>query len=385
MRSLQVPLLISFCFVSVCFLLFSNSRYASISFPTVYQTSSNVTASIPQNNNILKYKGVVEPMDGVGFTFQELGDVPLSPRFEYFNTLPDCMNNNAHYVDGKQKNGEISVVKVMETFKECITKHIESYKDDIPRIMHTWEANTTRCEESLKIEDFLKIEEFKNQHESKFAVMPKCKEEHIMVTLGVGHEVSAEVQLNRTLSNVKFLGADPIIEPNIRLYSQFGRFFPFAVGRQSGTDNFRVLPNQNQKTSLFCFVCLQMCLFNCLLGEYVYQDVTTIEVIYVLKNIMKLSWIDFLWIDIEGGEIQWLDYFYRDGQFDQNGITICQFNTELHPQYVKNGAVKFYEFVDRLAKDGRYLFMKARTTGVGVFRMFFLNMEHPKCLKKYIL
>lgn len=116
-----------------------------------------------------------------------------------------------------------------------------------------------------------------------------------------------------------------------------------------------------------------------------YQDVTTIEVCYVLKEIMKLTWIDFFWIDIEGAEIHWLDYFFKGGKFDEEGITICQFNMELHPHYVPGGPEKFYEFVDQLAKDGRYMFLKARTTGVGVFRVFFLNMENEKCLRIYII
>lgn len=90
--------------------------------------------------------------------------------------------------------------------------------------------------------------------------------------MGIGHDTTAEERLNRTISNTKFYGADPIIEPNRQMYSAFGKFFPFAIGKNPGFTRFRVLPNQSQKTR-----------------KYIYQDVTTIPFLYFLHDILKLQ------------------------------------------------------------------------------------------------
>ncbi|KIH63381.1 hypothetical protein ANCDUO_06317 [Ancylostoma duodenale] len=76
----------------------------------------------------------------------------------------------------------------------------------------------------------------------------------------------------------KFYGADPIREVNEELYTKFGSYFPFAVGGKSKVSKASVL---------------------------VYDDV---------------------WIDAEGAEYELFPYFYRGGQLDQNGLTLCQFN-----------------------------------------------------------
>ncbi|CAP21462.1 Protein CBG24982, partial [Caenorhabditis briggsae] len=52
--------------------------------------------------------------------------------------------------------------------------------------------------------------------------------------------------------------------------------------------------------------------------------------------------IDIAWIDIEGGEFEFLDQFYRGGPMDEKGIVICQFNLEVHSKFNPPGAQNSY-------------------------------------------
>uniref|UniRef100_A0A1I7T7K8 Glycosyltransferase family 92 protein n=1 Tax=Caenorhabditis tropicalis TaxID=1561998 RepID=A0A1I7T7K8_9PELO len=189
-------------------------------------------------------------------------------------------------------------------------------------------------------EDFLRcITPIVNQWRGK----PDEKEENTLVTLGVGHDTIAEEKFNRTVPNTVFYGADPIIEPNRQMYSAFGKFFPFAIGRNPGFTNFRVLPNQNQKT----------------------------------RNYVRQDRIDFAWIDIEGGEFEFLDQLHND-------VKICQLNMEVHKKFrEKDSAQIFHDFILRILEDKKYIFMKSLYTDIGVHRMFFLNLEDRECVAKF--
>ncbi|PIC44520.1 hypothetical protein B9Z55_004862 [Caenorhabditis nigoni] len=206
-----------------------------------------------------------------------------------------------------------------------------------------------------------------NLHETKWTILPTCKEENIMVTLGIGHDTMAEEKLNITLPNTKFFGADPIIEPNRQLYTAFGKYFPFAIGKKPGFTKCRVLPNQNQKTR-----------------KYEFQDVTTIPFTYFLSDILGLKQIDIAWIDIEGGEFEFLDQLHRGGPMDKKGIVICQFNLEVHSKFHPPGAQVFHDFVFKVLDDKRYVFLKPAATDVGVHRMFFINLENEQCVRKFL-
>ncbi|CTQ86562.1 Methyltransferase FkbM domain-containing protein [Caenorhabditis elegans] len=143
------------------------------------------------------------------------------------------------------------------------------------------------------------------------------------------------------------------------MYSAFGKFFPFAIGKEPGFTKFRVLPNQSQKTR-----------------KYVYQDVTTIPFVYFLHDILKLQKIDFAWIDIEGGEFEFLEKIHNDVQF-------CQFNIEVHSRFAPAGAQVFHDFIFRVLEEQKYVFLQSMHTGGGVHRMFFLNVQDKECLAKY--
>ncbi|UMM31702.1 hypothetical protein L5515_005787 [Caenorhabditis briggsae] len=263
---------------------------------------------------------VWDTLDGIGYHFEENKKVVMDPRFEKLQKLPDCDLT----VD--KKLSRVDTLRLMDTFQKCINPIVERWRDNVD-----------------------------------------AKEDNIMVTLGVGHDTMAEEKLNRTLPNTYFYGADPIIEPNRQLYSAFGKFFPFAIGREPGFTKFRVLPNQNQKTR-----------------TYEFQDVTTIPLTYFLSDILKLKRIDIAWIDIEGGEFEFLYQFYRGGLLDQKDITICQFNLEIHSKFHPPGAQVFHDFVFQILDDKRYVFLKPTRTEPGVHRMFFINLENLECVRKFL-
>ncbi|CAI2354718.1 unnamed protein product [Caenorhabditis sp. 36 PRJEB53466] len=321
----------------------------------------SIQSSAPNPSSELVYRGVVDSMDGVGYKFSENTPPPsLDPRFDELNELPECDLD-------KDRDSIVNDVKqIMSKFEECITPIIKEFHEDPVSMSLNWVERTEICDK-VPLFEALNIQAFPNLHETKWVILPKCKQHNTMVTLGVGHDTKAEELLNRTLPLTGFYGADPIIEPNIQLYSPFGKFFPFAVGRKSGMSTFKVLPNQNQKTR-----------------KYVMQDVTTIEINYFLKSVLNLNRIDIMWIDIEGGEFEFLDYLHRGSKFDENGITICQLNVEMHPVLREGGYQQFMLFIETVLEQKRWMFLRPRNTGKGVHRMFFINMEDQKCLRKFV-
>ncbi|CAL2042709.1 unnamed protein product [Caenorhabditis brenneri] len=336
-------------FLLVFVLSLNDAREVRVTSEVV--TSEVVVAEeeVPKTND-----PVWDTLDGIGYHFEENKEVILDPRFEILEKLPKCQYSEEPSTDTS---------KLMNSFQKCIKPIVERWRGNVEAINGRWE-NTAWCDRVFRNLDIVPME---NLHETKWTILPKCKEENIMVTMGVGHDTMAEEKLNRTLPNTRFFGADPIIEPNRQLYSAFGKFFPFAIGKKPGFTKFRVLPNQNQKTR-----------------TYEFQDVTTIPFTYFLSDILNLTRIDIAWIDIEGGEFEFLDQFYRGGEMDQKGITICQFNLEVHSKFHPPGAQVFHDFVFQILEDRRYVFLKPARTELGVHRMFFINLEDKECVRKFL-
>ncbi|CAI2355280.1 unnamed protein product [Caenorhabditis sp. 36 PRJEB53466] len=302
-------------------------------------------------------QNVWDTLDGQGYQFDQNRDNVLDPRFEVLNSLPACDLT----VD--KQSPSLDPTKLMNAFQKCINPIVGRWKNDVAAINGRWEE-TERCDRVFRS---LRIVPMENLHEIKWTILPVCKEDNIMVTLGVGHDTMAEEKLNKTLPNTKFFGADPIIDPNRQLYSAFGKFFPFAIGKEPGFTKFRVLPNQNQKTR-----------------EYQFQDVTTLPFSYFLSDILGLKKIDVAWIDIEGGEFEFLEQLHRGEMLDQKGVSICQFNLEIHSKFRPSGAPVFHDFVFRVLKEKRYVFLKPARTEPGVHRMFFVNLEDKQCIRKFL-
>ncbi|VDP36294.1 unnamed protein product [Heligmosomoides polygyrus] len=183
----------------------------------------------------------------------------------------------------------------------------------------------------------------------------------VIVTLGIGLDTKAEESLLKELPvGSLFYGADPIIGGNEQLYSKFGTYFPFAVGGKSGIYKTFVLDG----------------------GSYKERSVVHIDLTYFLSKILSHKVYDNLWIDAEGGEYEMFPAFYRDDQLDQSGITVCQFNMEVHSP---NRAQKemFRKFVFQIIRDSRYAFFRAVAIA-GHIRLFAVNFDDAQCVAEYV-
>ncbi|CAI5450683.1 unnamed protein product [Caenorhabditis angaria] len=327
--------------------------------PPIVELPNGTHKNLPAKQLI--YRGELNSMDGVGYNFSDIDTTPFL-KFHELNNLPNCD------LSMDKLEPKTTSEKLLKGFHRCVDPIFENQLNPLDARNFSLKICDAiqKCDNIGEYKD-VKIEALKNLHEIKWAILPKCKEDNVMVTLGIGHDVNAEVLLYRTLPKTKFYGADPIIEPNLQLYSSFGKFFPFALGDKAGMNRFKVLPNQNQKTR-----------------AYTYQDVTTIDLPYFFKNILNLTQIDFLWIDIEGGELTFMDHFHKGKQLDELGISVCQFNIELHPEFWPNGYEITHSFINQILKENRYIFLKPMTTTTGVYRLFFINVEDEKCVRKFL-
>ncbi|CAI2351110.1 unnamed protein product [Caenorhabditis sp. 36 PRJEB53466] len=201
---------------------------------------------------------------------------------------------------------------------------------------------------------------FNNKDETKYSVLPlKSHTVSTIVSLGVGQDVNAELLLRQRLYSAQFFGADPIVEGNDALYSAFGTFFPFAVGNSSRMSNASVLLN----------------------GSYVDKPVIHVEFVYFLKKLVNRTYFDNIWMDAENAEYELFEYFYVGGELDRAGITVCQFNMEVHsPDGQKKK--QFREFMTRIFSDEKYAFF--RPVRASHFRLYFVNFKDPKCTNAYI-
>ncbi|CAI5452994.1 unnamed protein product [Caenorhabditis angaria] len=186
------------------------------------------------------------------------------------------------------------------------------------------------------------------------------------ITIGVGKDIDAELHYKNDTDKLpfhiktKFYGADPMFMDNYELYSKIGLFFPLAI---SGSDGF-------SKASVL------------LDNRYQSYDVFHIEFIYYLKNILKISTIDNLWMDSEYAEYELLQYFYKHGKLDDAGITVCQFNMEVHIAGNNEQFDKFKMFIRHIVNDQRYAILNH--IFVGHHRLYFFNHSDKYCVEKYL-
>ncbi|VDK65144.1 unnamed protein product [Cylicostephanus goldi] len=68
-------------------------------------------------------------------------------------------------------------------------------------------------------------------------------------------------------------------------------------------------------------------------------------------------------------------------EFDQNGLTVCQINAEIHHIGV-DFKERFAPLMRKLLSDRRYAILAVKF--VGHHRTFLLNFENKKCVEKYL-
>ncbi|CAI5439613.1 unnamed protein product [Caenorhabditis angaria] len=220
----------------------------------------------------------------------------------------------------------------MDGFQSCVKPIFDSFNGDSRELFDDWVNSSRKCD---FIDEYssLNIRGLTNNDEIKWLIYPKCQEENTHVTLGVGHDIRAEMKLKKHQPNTKFYAVDPMIDINYELITNDlnGSFFAFALANETKLQYFPVLDKKN---------------------HYGKQAVATLDVGYFFEKLLKLRRIDTLFLDIESGEEYFFDYFAKGGKFDEIGMSICQFNIEFHPGYTKNYNL-VYKFLEQTIKDKR--------------------------------
>ncbi|CAI5439624.1 unnamed protein product [Caenorhabditis angaria] len=276
---------------------------------------------------------------------------------ELINSTQKCDFNS------ESELGSKIAKSALQGFQKCIKPVFDSFNGDSKKLFDEWVTSARKCD---FIDEFknLDIRAVANRDEIKWLIYPKCQEENNHVTLGIGHDVTAELKLKKHQPNTKFYGVDPMIDINYELITDQlgGSFFAFALANETKIQYFPVLPKKN------------------VYGE---QAVATLDVGYFFEKLLTIKKIDTLFLDIEGGEHYFYHYFAKGGKFDEIGLKICQFNIELHPGYTKNYEA-VYRFFEQTIKDGRYIFMRPALHTPGFFKMYFLNVENQECVRKFM-
>ncbi|CAB3397691.1 unnamed protein product [Caenorhabditis bovis] len=110
-----------------------------------------------------------------------------------------------------------------------------------------WEMVTPIINQ-CSIRKVLALKPIHNQDEIKFFWSPKESRRMtpcVVVTLGVGKDVSVESEIKKQIPDCTFIGADPMGDDNRPLYEPIGEFYNFAVGAKSGNDIASVLTDKH--------------------------------------------------------------------------------------------------------------------------------------------
>ncbi|EGT39058.1 hypothetical protein CAEBREN_23646 [Caenorhabditis brenneri] len=254
---------------------------------------------------------------------------------------------------------------ILEKWTDCARKKFDTVHN-AEEFWNKFVPFTTHCDHIYDIERLGMIG-LKNDDEVKYALMPSRRpvenETISFITLGIGKDVTAEKAFREESYSrgyhVKFFGADPVTELNSDLYSKIGEYFPFAIGDKNEISNASVFKN----------------------GVYVPEEVNHVELLHFLKNDLKISQIDHLWLDAEGAEFGLFDYFYSDGPLERNGISFCQMNLEVHIGGIDQ-KTEFMKFAKRLALENRFVMLKS--VYMSHIRLFLFNFRNTKCADKYL-
>ncbi|KAK5972317.1 hypothetical protein GCK32_004204 [Trichostrongylus colubriformis] len=269
-----------------------------------------------------------------------------------------------HVIGRQFDNRPAKVVEAFDAWHSCLSEALAPVMNDSQKLWNEFRDSVNRCYASSPMKG-INLTGASNKDEFKFHIFNKTDQTpSVVITLGVGWDVLAEKRLKAMLPNgSRFYGADPIYEQNDKLYSEVGQFFPLAVGNETKVSRAFVMPKE-------------------LGGNYEFRTMVHIDVITFLTKLTRTPFIDQFLMDNEGPEYDLLPMMGVGREFDQNGIIVCQINTEIHHGH-KDYQNRFAAVFRQLLSDRRYAIFKVVTTSH--HRTFLLNFEHQQCIDKYIL
>ncbi|CCD64329.1 Methyltransferase FkbM domain-containing protein [Caenorhabditis elegans] len=257
---------------------------------------------------------------------------------------------------------------IFKAFRDCVFPKLLPLKGQHKEFWYSFTNITKQCN-GLPEYNALDIRPAPNRAEVKYIALPNKKEQLTMVTLGIGHDVKAEIRLKELYPNIDFHGSDPSNEINRDLYENKlgGKYYQYAVSGEKGMKNSRVYREEYKEE----------------ITEHVGAE-------YFLKNFVRKDRVDILWIDIEGNEFSFLEQIHNGGTIDKEGIKICQINVELHKDLLEKpeGEMeKFHDFIFKILEDGKYIsinpyfveYLKYR-----FIRLFLVNVGDNECTNLYL-
>uniref|UniRef100_A0A1I7TFD2 Methyltransf_21 domain-containing protein n=1 Tax=Caenorhabditis tropicalis TaxID=1561998 RepID=A0A1I7TFD2_9PELO len=122
-----------------------------------------------------------------------------------------------------------------EAFYNCVYPKLAPLKGNYEKFWTSFVNLTKECD-NLEEYKSLDIQPVANTDEVKYVSFPKREENITMVTLGIGHDVDAEMRLKKLWPRTEFFGVDPSPEINKDLYEVKlgGNYFQVAVSGQGG-------------------------------------------------------------------------------------------------------------------------------------------------------
>ncbi|PIC25304.1 hypothetical protein B9Z55_018284 [Caenorhabditis nigoni] len=268
----------------------------------------------------------------------------------------------------KEGNEGKKASPIFKAFHDCVRPRLTHLKGNYEQFWHSFTTLTESCD-YLEAYKALDIRTAENQDKTKYVAFPHRDENLTMVTLGIGHDVNAEIKLKELYPNIEFFGADPASDINEDLYVNTlgGQYFECAVSGTTGMRKSRVYERE----------------------KYEEKITKHVGVDYFFKNVLQKDRIDILWIDIEQNEYPILEQLHSDGIIDRKGVKICQINVELHKDLFEPKSeiemLKFHDFVWKLLEDKKYIMMKTHYVKASSFiRTFIVNVSDKECANLFL-
>ncbi|CAO4379156.1 unnamed protein product [Caenorhabditis nigoni] len=206
-------------------------------------------------------------------------------------------------------------------------------------------VNLTKECDSLEVYNAIDLRSVGNQNETKYIAYPRKDEDLVMVTIGIGQDVSTEMKLKEMYTRIKFYGVDPSSYINKDIYEKKlgGKYFHYGSSGKLKTRNYGV---------------------------------------FLADNIHQKK-IDFLWFGLKGHEYRILNQIHSDGPLDRKRVKVCQINVDLYMDQLKDTR-KFHDFVWKILEDKRYIVMKSTFVNDHFIRAFLVNVADRECADLFL-
>lgn len=235
-------------------------------------------------------------------------------------------------------------------------------------MLANWSSNFYVCDQEDIIVD-IPLMPFPTKSKTYWGITPQCSERNVLVTLGVRDDSLAVQKMKETFGNLMTFGTNACDWRN----NDYDNFYNYAIG-VNGTGIQTVYDKDGK------IVELRDKSVRSFFNKVIRVRVRLLSPSsFLLINTFQI--IDMLWVNVEGGEFEYWKYFGKNGVFSSMGITVCQMNLEFN----KEDGVHFEEFMTDLYESKLYIFMRPTVSQKErITRGFFLNIDDPICVRKYL-